>query len=115
MAEVDVPMTQPVREVLAALISNPAADHHALEIRSETGLPLRSVYPVLVRLEALQWLDSGWESLEGPGQPKREQGWPRRRWYRLSAQGLVMARGALASARAHRSAPSGWRAAGETA
>ena len=110
-----MPMTQPVREVLAALISNPAADHHAIEVHQQSGLPLRSVYQVLVRLEALQWLDSGWEPLAAPGQPKPEQGWPRRRWYRLSAQGLVMARGALASARAHRSAPSGWRAAGETA
>jgi len=110
-----VPMTQPVREVLAALIANPAADHHAIEISNESGLPLRSVYPVLARLEALQWLDSDWEPLDVPGQPKREQGWPRRRWYRLSAQGLAMARGALASARANSPVPSRWRAAGETA
>src|SRR4051794_2324621 len=98
MAGVDVPMTQPVREVLVALVAHPTDEHHAIGVRNETGLPLRSVYPVLVRLEALHWLDSGWESLDHPGQPKREQGWPRRRWYRLSAQGLVMARGALASA-----------------
>ncbi|MET0966984.1 MAG: PadR family transcriptional regulator [Nakamurella sp.] len=115
MAKADIPMTQPVREVLAALISNPTADHHAIEVHKATGLPLRSVYPVFVRLEALQWLDSGWEPLAGPGQPKPEQGWPRRRWYRLSAQGLAMARGALASARANNAEPSRWRAAGELA
>ncbi|MET0865517.1 MAG: PadR family transcriptional regulator [Nakamurella sp.] len=113
MAKADISLTRPVREVLAALIAEPSRDHHAIEIRSAAGLPLRSVYAVLVRLESLQWLDSGWEPLESPGQPKRPQGWPRRRYYRLSEQGLAMARGALASASASRQAPGNWRVAGE--
>ena len=96
--------------ILGSLIADPRRRHHSAEIRSATGLGIGAIYPVLARLEALQWLDSGWESSSG-----REQGWPRRRFYQLSTDGLALARGALASARA---APKGavgrLRHAGET-
>ncbi len=83
------------QEVLGALVAHPTRDHHEAEIRSTTGLPGGRIYPVLARLEALRWLDSGWEP-----PAEREQGWPRRRYYRLSPHGLAQIRGALASARA---------------
>ena len=61
--------------------------------------------------EALQWLDSGWELPTG-----KEQGWPRRRYYQLSKDGLALARGALASARAAPAPAMGrLRQVGETA
>ena len=88
-------MTRPTQEVLAALIGHAARDQHGADICAVTGLSSGTIYPVLARLEALQWVDSGWE------QPSvHQQGWPRRRYYRLSPYGLAMARGALASARA---------------
>ncbi len=55
-------------------------------------LPARSI-PCSPGGKTLQWLDSGWEPPAGRG-----QGRPRRRYYRLSPQGLAMARGALARA-----------------
>lgn len=93
MASRDLVMTPPTEVVLDALVANPTRAHHGAVLHAETGLPVGRIYPVLARLEALQWVDSGWEAPTG-----REQGWPRRRCYRLSAHGLAMARGALASA-----------------
>jgi DNA-binding PadR family transcriptional regulator len=85
------------QRVLAALIAHPLRAHHGAEIRIETGLPLRVIYPMLARLEALHWLDSDWEPTSS-----RARGRPRRRYYRLSTWGLAMARGSLASARSAR-------------
>lgn len=116
MADHGLAMTRSVRRILTALVDQPAAGQHAVDIRSGAGLPLRAVYPVLVRLEALQWLDSGWDERPA-GQPPRRQGDPRRRYYRLNSDGLALAQGALASANAgppaaaHRK----WRLAGDTA
>ena len=110
MASSELVLTRATQEVLGALVAHPTRDHHGTEIHAETGLPVGAIYPVLARLEALQWLDSGWEP-----PTSREQGWPRRRYYRLSEQGLALARGALASARA--AAATGYprlRPAGET-
>lgn len=88
-------MTRSTREILVAFIGHPTQDQHSADICAETGLSSGTVYPVLARLEALHWVDGGWE------QPTvHQQGWPRRRYYRLSPYGLAMARGALAGARA---------------
>lgn len=79
--------------VLAALVASPGRDQHGAALHRETGLSTGRIYPVLVRLEALQWLDSGW------AEPTSHRlGWPRRRWYRLTEYGMAMARGSLASA-----------------
>ena len=103
-------LTGTTRQVLGALVAHPARDHHGAQIRADTGLPTGRIYPVLTRLEALQWLDSGWES-----PTEQVQGWPRRRYYRLNPQGLAQIRGALASAAAARASSPGWlRPAGET-
>ena len=49
------------------------------------------MHPILARLEGLNWVDESWEQTD-----PREQGRPRRRYYRLNAHGLSMAREALA-------------------
>ena len=103
-------LTGTTQQVLTALVANPTRDHHGTQIRADTGLSAGHIYPVLARLEALQWLDSGWEP-----PAERVQGWPRRRCYRLNPQGLAQIRGALATAGSARStAPGRLRPAGET-
>ncbi len=88
-------LTRPVQGVLNALITKPNRNHHGRDLHVETGLTLGAIYPVLAKLETLQWVEGGWE------EPRRhEQGYPRRRKYRLTPNGLAMARGALAGARA---------------
>lgn len=103
-------LTGPTRIVLEALVAEPARHHHGAEVVADSGLPIGAVYPVLARLESLQWVESGWEE---PAQ--RVQGWPRRRFYRLSSDGLALARGALASARAASAAPQRARPIGDIA
>jgi PadR family transcriptional regulator PadR len=103
-------LTGTTQQVLGALVAHPARDHHGAQLRADTGLSGGHIYPVLARLEALQWLDSGWEA-----PTEQVQGWPRRRYYRLNPQGLAQIRGALASAAAARATNAGrLRPAGET-
>jgi DNA-binding PadR family transcriptional regulator len=86
-------MTQTTQAVLRALLEDPTTDLYGLEICAATGLPSGTVHPILARFEALGWLDSAWEQVD-----PREQGRPRRRYYRLNANGVVLARQALARA-----------------
>jgi DNA-binding PadR family transcriptional regulator len=93
MAGTDVALTRATRGVLAELIADPAAAQYVTQLHSATGLSAGQIYGVLARLEAVRWLESGWDA-----PTSKQQGWPRRRHYRLSSDGLAMARGALASA-----------------
>ena len=94
MPRTDLRLTRPVQGVLDALIARPSLDHHGTDLHVETGLTLGAIYPVLAKLESLQWVEGDWE------EPRRhEQGFPRRRKYRLTPNGLAMARSALAGAR----------------
>jgi PadR family transcriptional regulator PadR len=67
-------MTQTTQAVLRALLEQPSK-------------------AILARLENAEWLESWWEEAD-----PREQGRPRRRYYRLSEDGAVQARTALARA-----------------
>jgi DNA-binding PadR family transcriptional regulator len=86
-------MTQTTQAVLRVLLDDPAKDLYGLEICAATGLPSGTVHPILARFESLGWLDSSWEQVD-----PREQGRPRRRYYRLKANGTGLARDALARA-----------------
>ena len=86
-------MTQTTQAVLRAMLEDPTKDLYGLEICAATGLPSGTVHPILARFEALGWLESSWEQVD-----PREQGRPRRRYYRLTANGISMARNALAKA-----------------
>ena len=86
-------MTQTTQAVLRAMLEDPAKDLYGLEICAATGLPSGTVHPILARFEALGWLDSSWEQVD-----PREEGRPRRRYYRLNDNGILMARDALAKA-----------------
>ena len=70
-------MTQTTQAVLRALLEDPKKDLYGLEICAATGLPSGTVHPILARFEALGWLDSAWEQVD-----PREQGRPRRRYYK---------------------------------
>jgi PadR family transcriptional regulator, regulatory protein PadR len=91
MAE-DLTITVPVAKVLAALLSDPAADRYGLDLMKATGLPSGTLYPILVRLERAGWLAARWEDVD----PVRE-GRPARRYYRLGPDGVTRARAGLAA------------------
>ena len=84
-------LTPATADVLAVLLG--AGDAlWGLRIVNETGRPAGSVYPILERLERAGWLTSAWED-----DPTRSG--PRRRLYRLTADGVPAARDAVARAR----------------
>lgn len=90
-----VRITVPVAKVLAALLADPGAECYGLDLMKVTGLPSGTLYPVLHRLQSAGWLDAHWEAID----PAAE-GRPARRYYRLTPEGAVAARRALAELRA---------------
>ncbi|MBW4705922.1 MULTISPECIES: PadR family transcriptional regulator [unclassified Micromonospora] len=93
-------MTAAVAGVLAAFLTDPAAERYGLDIMQVTGYPSGTVYPILSRLQHAGWLDAHWEDIDPSA-----AGRPARRWYRLSADGLVAARAGLAAYRQRTATP----------
>ncbi|WP_370381096.1 PadR family transcriptional regulator [Catenulispora sp. GAS73] len=86
-------LTRTSRAVLQTLVEGFEDDLWGLRICHLTKLPSGTVYPLLARLEDLGWVTTHWENdeLSAP----RTTG-PRRRFYRLTPDGLVAARASLA-------------------
>src|SRR5690348_9608250 len=87
-------MTLPTQLVLRALLAEPTREMYGLQICAEAGLPSGTIHPILARLEGLGWLESCWED----GASARQEGRPRRRYYRLTKDGAERAHMALARA-----------------
>jgi PadR family transcriptional regulator len=90
-------MTGPTRALLEVFLSEPGVPRYGLELGAHSGLPSGTVHPILARLEGLGWLDSSWEDVDPSA-----VGRPRRRLYRLTAEGADQAQTALAAAHARR-------------
>ena len=84
-------MTLPTQLVLRAMLAEPTQEMYGLQIGQAAELPSGTIHPILARLEGCGWLESRWEDID----PTKE-GRPRRRYYRLSAEGAECARTALA-------------------
>jgi PadR family transcriptional regulator PadR len=91
-------MTLPTQLVLAALLEDPSTERYGLELCRLAGLPSGTIHPILARLEGIGWLTSWWEDVD-PHEERR----PRRRYYRLTPDGVEHARGAMAAAHARAS------------
>jgi DNA-binding MarR family transcriptional regulator len=83
-------LTAPTLKVIGALMSRPREESSGADIGAATKLSSGTLYPILVRLEAAGWLESRWES-EEPSLLGR----PRRRYYRVTAEGARNARKAV--------------------
>lgn len=92
-------MTIPTQLVLRVLLADPEAERYGYEIGDSAGLASGTVHPILARLEGAGWLESRWEEIDF-----RAAGRPARRYYRLTADGVLAARDALARAH-HRRRP----------
>jgi DNA-binding PadR family transcriptional regulator len=66
------------------LLLDPAREMYGLELVRAAGLATGTIHPILARLEACGWLESRWEDLD-----PHAAGRPRRRYYRLSPDGVV--------------------------
>ena len=87
-------LTLPTQLVLRAMLEHPTREKYGLEICTAAGLASGTIHPILARLEGLGWLESRWEDVD-----PHEQGRPRRRYYRLTRDGVERARVALANVR----------------
>jgi DNA-binding PadR family transcriptional regulator len=87
--------TGPLLDVCGRLLKADAQgeDLHGWRIMKDTKRTGPTVYGVLDRLEDLRWITSYWEAL----QPDENR--PRRRLYRLTAEGRTEASGLLAERR----------------
>ena len=81
--------------LLEALLAKPANWHHGYSLSQQTELASGTLYPILMRLEKLRWLETKWED---PG----DLGRPPRHLYRLTSDGRAFAREELADAHKHK-------------
>jgi PadR family transcriptional regulator PadR len=86
-------MTVQTMAVLKVLLTKPREPRYGLDIAKETGLKSGTLYPALARLEHAGWIEGSWEQVDAS-----EKGRPRRRYYRLTAEGAVSARRVLEEA-----------------
>jgi PadR family transcriptional regulator PadR len=75
-------LTQQTLKVLGALISGHVRELSGADIAKLTQLPSGTLYPIVHRLEEVGWVESKWEV----GDPVT-LGRPRRRYYRVTAEG----------------------------
>ena len=76
--------------VLAALCEQPSQWQHGYALAQQTGLKSGTLYPILIRLSDRGLVGACWQEEPQPGRPRRHL-------YRLTADGLASAAGALAS------------------
>lgn len=95
-------MTTPRLLALRAFLDDPGQERYGLELAQEAGLEPGTVYPILVAFETAGWLSSREEEIDA-----HVEGRPRRRYYRLTADGVTAGREAIAAAGRRRSARSG--------
>jgi len=78
------------RLVLERFLENPTEWRYGYELSRATGLKSGTLYPILMRLEKYTLLEAQWMTTEG--------GVPPRHTYRLTPNGLELARTELAKA-----------------
>ncbi|GAA1963423.1 PadR family transcriptional regulator [Catenulispora subtropica] len=86
-------LTRTSQAVLQTLIDGFEDELWGLRICHLTKLPSGTVYPLLARLEDLGWVETSWE---GDGRTNTRTTGPRRRFYRLTPNGLIAARTTMA-------------------
>jgi len=79
--------------VLECFVARPSEWRYGYELSRETGLKSGTLYPILMRLEKHALLEACWVTTE--------DGVPPRHTYRLTPNGLAVARAKLAELRPH--------------
>ena len=88
-------LTSQTRRLLTHLLGDASSDHYGFEILKATGLKPGTLYPTFARLEDAGWIEGRWEHIDVETTNR-----PARRYYRLTAHGLVEAAAALEQHRA---------------
>jgi PadR family transcriptional regulator, regulatory protein PadR len=88
-------MTEPLQRVLRAFLDDAAAPRYGYDLMKAARLESGTLYPLLARLEGLNLVNSAWQT---PG----EKGQRPRKYYRLTDEGVRVARLELAQVSAAR-------------
>ncbi len=72
-------------QVLDALLTRPGQWLYGYSLSQSTGIASGTLYPILMRLDKLHWLETRWEEAKIPGRPPRHL-------YRLSGTAREWAR-----------------------
>ena len=91
-------LTGPLERVLRVLTADPSAQHYGYDLMKAARLPSGTLYPMLARLQQEGLVQSEWEA-----QREDAGGRPPRKYYRLTGEGLRIAR--LELARSSAAAP----------
>src|ERR1700729_3009338 len=90
-----VKVTAPLERVLRAFLDDPVAPRYGYDLMKAAGLKSGTLYPMLGRLEHDRMVTSAWET-------PRQDGERPRKYYRLTGEGIRVARLELARASARR-------------
>ena len=90
-----VRMTAPLERVFRVFLDDPVASRYGYDLMKAAALSSGTLYPLLARLEARALVASAWET------PRRDGERPRR-YYRLTSEGIEVARLELAQLQARR-------------
>ncbi|SCL40467.1 Transcriptional regulator PadR-like family protein [Micromonospora pallida] len=91
MARTGPRLTPQTVEVLRLLLAEPDRPRYGRDIAHQTELKTGTLHPLLARLELAGWVESFWEDPAA----HEVQGRPRRRYYRLTTDGVRAARSAV--------------------
>lgn len=78
-------------QVIKVFVQHPLDEHYGYDLMQAIGLPSGTLYPILAKFEAAGWLTVGKENID-----TRAEGRPARRFYRISAAAVPVARQQLA-------------------
>jgi PadR family transcriptional regulator, regulatory protein PadR len=93
-----VKLTGPLERVLRAFLADATAPRYGYDLMKAARLPSGTLYPMLARLQDEGLVTSEWESR--PGGDGDAAGRPPRKYYRLTGEGVRVARLELAQASA---------------
>jgi PadR family transcriptional regulator PadR len=86
-------LTGALERILRVFLADPAADRYGYDLMKAAKLPSGTLYPMLARLEAEGLVTSVWE------EPRQDAGGrPPRKFYKLTGEGIRVARLDLAEA-----------------
>jgi PadR family transcriptional regulator, regulatory protein PadR len=88
-----VKLTGPLERVLRVMLTDPSTPQYGYDLMKAAKLPSGTLYPMLARLQQDGLVHSEWEA-----QRENAGGRPPRKYYRLTAEGLRVARLELAQA-----------------
>jgi PadR family transcriptional regulator PadR len=77
-------------QLFETLLDDPQRWRYGYDLSKETALASGTMYPILMRLAAQHLLDTAWEPSDEPGRPPRHI-------YRLTADGIALARQRVAA------------------